>query len=834
VDLKRDVSGSAADGPGAKRLSLQKESVQKESVAQVCAAALPNAFDKWNGARRPKLEMFEPVHNAVLGPLLKQDAGIPSVPGTNHPSMLLHGLGDEAHKTTEAYKHIATAKDADITALYATSGAGKTRSLLEYLSHNFGVYLVVDTDRNPGSQDMCALLSSLHDRLLKVRHSQDSKEASIDNLCTVKNCLATLLYIRQCVFDYVNDKLVASTGGGDGLTPLEWLLLQLYPEDFLGEDVFLFMLKSCLKRANLTSISDDIYDETNRTSRGAVCVDEAQLLLHMLPGFFVSSTRFQHGVTKRSAYWAVAKGLRVLARKREAPFPVLCGTSLSFDALRTETWGGTMAKERTGVPVKATCHRLPRFDVAEVKAYLCQILDLADMDDGDEEGKAKVVLEHVARWLVGRPRWTATFLSIYLTCTSEPTLRTTSGQFNDKEARLLEALDRYVCALTKGPRKPGEELRRDSQMLAGGASAFSAVARYCRRVEGKKAALTTSGRAIDGSGTTFQHQIRDLVLGGVPTVIHEDAEQLIEFGLAAVNSVFRNGAVSGIVNEPLVVEAARNYYLVTVKLVQALMTEAVNDASSASVYLNLFELLSLAAIQAKFDTIGRGQVGDVLGVETWRVPSKSAYGVLALKCDTMEETVAWLESAVQSRLDGMVAPFCLPDNMFGPDMVFLRWNDEHDSFRPVFAQKDKFKNVSQMPHHETEVQQGAMLTITPSLLYHTNRDAANPQACVTVACQDRWTAVRQTLLYVGDGAQRRPTTRLMIQVTTEATATTASGLVHLDDGPATDKRCTSPTCTRDHDTVVSIDKVNASTFFGTDVAELLDKLQATGESIAVE
>eukprot|EP00978_Attheya_sp_CCMP212_P030776 scaffold114402_cov58-Attheya_sp.AAC.2 len=100
---------------------------------------------------------FQSQNNAVLGPLQNSNETIPSFPGLkSEPCVLLHDLQNECRMRSEVYKYIDNNKYTSVTKLYGTSGAGKTRSVLEYLSFNKGVYLVGGINvqsMDPGSMD---------------------------------------------------------------------------------------------------------------------------------------------------------------------------------------------------------------------------------------------------------------------------------------------------------------------------------------------------------------------------------------------------------------------------------------------------------------------------------------------------------------------------------------------------------------------------------------------------------------------------------------------------------------------------------------------------------
>jgi hypothetical protein len=105
----------------------------------------------------------------------------------------------------------------------------------------------------------------------------------------------------------------------------------------------------------------------------------------------------------------------------------------------------------------------------------------------------------------------------------------------------------------------------------------------------------------------------------------------------------------------------------------------------------------LSSIQARFSTLMASQLGNELGdLIKIAVPKWSSYGVLALKCNTSPDTVQWIAKAMQSRFEGLTVPFCYPDNLFGPDVVFLMWTSSYEDFRFVASQIKLKRNLSQV------------------------------------------------------------------------------------------------------------------------------------------
>lgn len=116
-----------------------------------------------------------------------------------------------------------------------------------------------------------------------------------------------------------------------------------------------------------------------------------------------------------------------------------------------------------------TFYNFEMFTVEGVKSYLEQFLDLTQV--------RLDVLNHVAAWLRGRPRWTARFVEVY-------TMRRkrdiegimTRGEFSGENRCLMEALDRYLAAITCGDSSAGRRLSWN----AGPSSAYHTVSKIGR------------------------------------------------------------------------------------------------------------------------------------------------------------------------------------------------------------------------------------------------------------------------------------------------------------------------------------------------------------------
>jgi hypothetical protein len=476
-----------------------RESVAKPSVKEVCDKTLDESFKKWDG-NAPKLGKFMPNPDTPLAGYLREDVDICSVPDdVENPELLLFGVTDDKHTKKPVYKHIEKTSKLGATALYGTSGAGKTRSIFEYLSHNRGLYFVADKTRNLGSRDLVLLLGErLRPKLTQLEKSKHPVETSELNKEVAAICVKVVVYVRQAVFKRVQHRL------GRAPTPYEWLLLQLYPREFFGEDVFCDGTRACLSKANTASV----YEELDYSLWDVCFVDEAQKLLVGLHGYFLSSD----GVSSRSAFSALLTAFQAMAMERERGFPVFSGTGLSVDALEEES-GSVVAKRPRKERYPLVFADLPPLNVGGVAMYLETFLKLRDVIGDD-------LLEHACKWLRGRPRWTATFVETALIRTNHPKRTTTRGRFNSEELPFIQILDRYVSVMTAG-----DNSQRDSWRLGlGKATAFAAVAKL-RNKQGKADDFRWQDTKAE-----FDKAVFKFALGGDFVIFQQNASMLVEIG----------------------------------------------------------------------------------------------------------------------------------------------------------------------------------------------------------------------------------------------------------------------------------------------------------------
>ena len=341
--------------------------------------------------------------------------------------------------------------------------------MFEFLSHNFGLYFVAHTMNNPGSGDMVEVIDSCEQVVEK------GVDEATQNLARVRERLNAMLYTRLAVFNWVRVQL-------PNLTPYEWLLLQLHPTEFFGANVDVFKaltLEEITRQCDLRVLSDSLLGLARARGspfqRQYCFVDEAQVLTDKLVGSFETNYNDR---TNRSLYSAVVKGLAAQARHDVVFFAVMSGTGLSISALKEET-ASNSAKE----PIKVYAWSFSKFrGLSEdgVKAYLDIFVDFGAAVKDD-------VIRHVARWLCGRPRWSATFFGQWMSRPGESTGTRRSRAFEQAETAVIRVLEDFIAVMTTGkqPKTSEADEARMSWSLDR-ASVFASIERLYSRSSGPR------------------------------------------------------------------------------------------------------------------------------------------------------------------------------------------------------------------------------------------------------------------------------------------------------------------------------------------------------------
>jgi hypothetical protein len=135
------------------------------TVVELCSNLVREHFEKYPFHEPFALEDFRPPKKGLLADFVWKDLAVPIPkdpfdPTIDAPCLLLHDLENPMHTKSAVYQFIDSHKDG-CAGLYGTSGAGKTCSAFEYLSHNFGLYFVASTKNDAGSRDLERLISDI-------------------------------------------------------------------------------------------------------------------------------------------------------------------------------------------------------------------------------------------------------------------------------------------------------------------------------------------------------------------------------------------------------------------------------------------------------------------------------------------------------------------------------------------------------------------------------------------------------------------------------------------------------------------------------------------------
>ncbi|KAH9251698.1 hypothetical protein BASA81_010368 [Batrachochytrium salamandrivorans] len=283
--------------------------------------------------------------------------------------------------------------------------------------------------------------------------------------------------------------------------------------------------------------------------------------------------------------------------------------------------------------------------------------------------------EHVATWLVGRPRWVAEFISRVLV----------------RNARMEPCFDEYLTWLTRGGSgENGEEPRT----LLG---AFNRLAL-------KQATVPNLG--VDEKVPNPYHDaLMDayLISMGVP-ITPRRSRLLLEFGLGFPAK--RDALEVELRYEPLVLETARLLAEDDKELEERFLQHASDDAASLG---KRFEYVSAKALLKSFTSCTmekhpwlKGNPLPEAFEGQWH--TKSAENLYGKHAKVMKQQTDFYSSHDVSIL--------FPDNFAGPDTILTLTKPDSPTVLTIFIQ-DKVTQKLAL--------NGAMLTVDPAKLHHNHR-----------------------------------------------------------------------------------------------------------------
>jgi hypothetical protein len=457
---------------------------------------------------------------------------------------------------------------------------------------------------------------------------------------------------------------------------------------------------------------------------------------------FPSGTDQTNNILNRAMYSAVTKGFMGIGLKKGIKvgltFPIMTGTGVSYEQM-THAIESAMAKETLpSYFYDKEFTAFPPQSPEEVQAYMQAVANLTDMGD--------TFVKHTTRWLAGRPRWAATFLSLWMRGALAPTSARLSLS-RVESTSLLIALDAYLVLMTT------EQSKEKEPLVAG--TPYKYVGNVERMWATEESIVATQKRM------QVYSTLLKFAVTGEGQLVREDGHKLIRAGLCAYDV----DGLNVMLTEPLIVEAALN----RLDLETFLGTRLLDGASNSSTSGLMFEDYSILPIRNNFvHALSKGELGieyDKIKDE-WKKLTKigsSSYGVLAVRCTTAEQVMDWLRASIDSTLDGQVAPFCFPDEKMGPDLLFfLRDPNDWDSWRLTMWQH-KFSNATN--------QAAAMRTVDPDLLYHEKRDTS-PVSALEGDSLNAWETIRTELF--GEISGARPPMSVLLQYPAKVTISSKS------------------------------------------------------------
>ncbi|KAJ6617947.1 hypothetical protein B0H10DRAFT_1279962 [Mycena sp. CBHHK59/15] len=648
------------------------------------------------------------------------------------PDMLLHNLGIFSSNSTlqahvEAIFRIqARAMNTlQSTVLLNTSGSGKTRLVLEGLCQHWGFYFTCLVDSfGHGSKDLERAIHFhiLLDPCFHESVTGDNKDEMKKNIrknseiaqLRLQEVLLARLYLLSLFLEVIEERH-APQEWTDSHRKL-WVLLQVSPSS-LGHnlwDIFATLaerIKGISREymwelmPNLTTALKRKLLINNASGPLYYVVDEAQSAATSVSGAFRS---FDRPHIPRPILREIARAMP----QRDLSL-IIAGTGIS-KAIVEDTLSSTVLKSEN----RSLITDIGAFDTLEEhREYMTALMP----DDFVKTEEAQALFKRVSIWLRGRYRFTATFMRQLL-----------AAGFQNSHA----ILDSYISRSTAVP----TELH---QSVAAANPGFKPTDCQRFRATGprilfppKSENYTFKFEKLKSNSVLLDH-IREYALrywmrsnlASIPII--PDEYDFIEAGFARYSKELVDDSKHWHItlDEPLVILALIEWLKrcdvpFSERLRQA-AAKAVTEANGAN---GLEEYLVLY-FSAVFDGTTRiNEVFDFHGtspswvrktarlVSLYKVPGQSqleagTVGESSGPCDTIgmggsfEETQRWLSHDTR-------APFCFPDKMMGPDILFIL--ELSDGSRIWVAVQSKFSSSNCLPK---DVLIKAMATVAPEEYY---------------------------------------------------------------------------------------------------------------------
>ncbi|KAF9177895.1 hypothetical protein BGZ51_008187 [Haplosporangium sp. Z 767] len=633
----------------------------------------------------------------------------------NRPSLLFLNLPESSESqdapstADKALKRIRM-RAIPLLTFFGVTGCGKTRTVIEMLSKNWGFYFNA-SDTDLGSDDLVYLLKLAQKRKLdKTRDTESNNNIHIMALALV---LTRTIILYHCLNIAERERTT--------FTCKDWMLLQVGIHTMGVKDLFATLFALIMAEIDLrfigiapmTAIVHERFSKLRQRLLGLTCntsserfdytillvVDEAQTLGKIEFGTFLSQqipieSEGQAGAASpdyyvRSILSPLVHGFYLTAADKNEFCVIPCGTGLSIFEMR---W-----LEDAGSGPKGHAKQLRPFTDFVGWSSLEQVQNYRNLVRRSlPNDKAKIIFDsHVP--LVATPelfeRLHGRFRPIVFAI-ERMIMLPDNGNIGWKET--IEEADEMLTST-------------DSQHFVKGNIAYD-IARMIRRVH----EFPSRYAKYQNIHATLKTFVLEHYLHGRPLILNEEEAPLVE---ASVGRILHfGGEATTVLDEPFALRAAVNYFRQYDPDFHSAICTLLGSGSTASVHGHQWELAALPSLAHVFhdktlseaDLVPKGAKScDPLLGHNAKIAGYVNHLTLGTDFESMSLD-SFLDAHVNhdSCKDGKpVPPFYRPtETPSGPDVAFVLYFDNH-GFCPVFIQL-------KMRHKMTKVgAQGAFSTV---------------------------------------------------------------------------------------------------------------------------